>query len=77
MGEYKGYTLRESNGSFYPSKPRPYDDADYYYASSLDKVNWVIGYNGKRHASIKGDFRDVVDYLERLNKNIEPIMCHN
>ena len=77
MEGYKGYTLRESNGSFYPSKPRPYDVSDYYYASSLDCTSWTIGYKGKFHSSINGNFHDVVDCLEKLNKNIKPRMCHN
>lgn len=75
--EYKGYILRESNSLKYPFKARPYDDADYYYAKSVDGVHWIIGYKGKCHMNMNGNFEDVVDLLERLNKNIKPKMSHD
>ena len=75
--EDKGYVLKESNGIKYPFKARPYDDADYYYANSTDGTYWTIGYKGKRHSNINGQFEDVVNLLESLNKDIRPKMCHN
>ena len=77
MKEYKGYVLRKSNGLQYPFKARPYDNADYYCASSLDGRSWIIKYKGKHQVSIKGRFEDAVDLLEKLNKDIKPIICHN
>ena len=75
--EYKGYILREVNGVKYPFKPRPYDDADYYYAGSGDGKRWTIYFKGKYHYSINGNFYDIVDQLERLNQNINPKMIYN
>lgn len=74
---YKMYTLHESNGRLYPFKPRPYDDANYYYALSDDGITWVVAYNGKKHKTITGDWKQAVDLLEELNKDIKPRMCHN
>lgn len=77
MKKYKNYILREANGVQYPFKPRPYDNADYYYAKSYDGSLWIIGYKGKKYSEFKGSFEDVVDYLENLNTYIKPKMCYN
>lgn len=77
MEKYKGYELCITNGIYHPFKARPYDDADYYYAKSTNGTQWTIGYKGKHHMSIRGHFHDVVDLLEKLNKDIKPRMCHN
>lgn len=75
--EYKGYKLRKANdGSVYPFKARPYDEANYYYAKSLDEQHWTIGHKGKPHSEVIGSFQDIVDRLEDLNKDIRPQMCH-
>lgn len=29
-------------------KPRPYDDADYYYAKSFDKITWYLYFKGQK-----------------------------
>lgn len=76
--EYKGYELRSVQGVQYPFKPRPYDNAAYYGASSIDGLNWTIRYNGiGKPENFVGDFYAVVDMLEKLNKDIKPIICHN
>ena len=76
--EYKGYELRSVQGVQYPFKPRPYDNAAYYGASSIDGLNWTIRYNGiGKPEKFVGDFYAVVDALEKLNKDIKPIICHN
>jgi len=81
---YKGYELHCSGKAIYPFKPRPYDDASYYYAeadSSITdksgKYNWYIGFNGRYKQSYKGSFHEIVDLLEELNGKIEPSIIHN
>lgn len=77
VSEYKGYKLRKANdGSVYPFKARPYDEANYYYAKSSDEQHWTIGYIGKKYCEVIGSFQDVVDKLEDLNKDIHPQICH-
>lgn len=74
---YKGYALHESNGIKYPFKPRPYDDAHYYYASSIDGICWKIGYKGNTLRKADGTFESIVDILETLNENIKSKICIN
>lgn len=79
MEDYKGYKL-----SYYPkydnryqiSKPRPYDDADYYWAYTYDKENWRVVFKGKLVKQFKGNFKEVVDFIEEKNKDIKPKMMH-
>lgn len=83
---YNGYKLQ-----FYPKngklthfdrdryctfKARPYDDADYYWAYTYDKTNWVVVYKGKITQRFVGTFHKVVDLIESRNQNIKPIMVH-
>ncbi len=76
--EYKRYSLRSVDGKYYPFKARPYDDAEYYFATSYDNCKtWTIGYNGHPVDIFEGDFYAVVDRLEELNKNIKPKIIHN
>jgi len=76
MEEYKGYILRNRNGMLYTSKPRPYDDADYFWARSEDERHWKVIRKGRVIRNFVGCFEMVVDYLEYNNKSIKPIMVH-
>ena len=85
MEKYKGYELY-----YYPKdedhpvwdnryqtfKARPYDEAEYYWAYSYDKENWIVVYNRKRVQKFIGTFEQVVDLIEEQNKDIECRMCH-
>lgn len=74
---YKGYFLHSSKGVVYPFKARPYDEAEYYTATSKDGQSWNIQKGGRHIRVIVGDFYEVVDCLETLNVNIAPRICHN
>ena len=74
----KGYYLRYSdNNGYHVDKPRPYDDSDYYWATSEDGVHWRIIIGGKVHEKFKGEFPDLVERLEELNVTIQPRMLHH
>ena len=73
----KGYELRYSSDyGYHVTKPRPYDDADYYWAASEDGVHWRIIIGCKVHEKFKGEFPDLVERLEELNVAIKPRMLH-
>lgn len=55
---------------------RPYDDADYYWAYSYDKENWIVVYKGKQKQQFVGTFEQVVDLIEKQNQNIKSKMVH-
>lgn len=85
MCSYRGYKL-----NYYPKckeypmhdnryqtfKARPYDDEDYYWAYSYDKEDWKIVFKGKAVKQFKGNFEQVVDFIEDKNKDIKPIIIH-
>lgn len=85
MKNYKGYKL-----NYYPKnerypihdnryqtfKSRPYDDADYYWAYTYDKENWIAVFYGKIVKEFKGNFKEVVDFIEEKNKDIKPKIIH-
>lgn len=85
MNEYKGYKLK-----YYPKceqypnhdnryqifKTRPYDDAEYYWAYTYDKENWLVIYKGKVVQKFNGNFESVVDLIEEQNKNIKSKIVH-
>lgn len=85
MEEYRGYKL-----NYYPKcdrypthdnryqtfKARPYDDADYYWAYSYDKENWIVVYKGKQKQQFVGTFEQVVDLIEEQNQNIKGRYIH-
>ena len=74
----KGYELRYSGDNGYQvTKPRPYDDADYYWAAGVDYGHWDIIINGKVHEEFLGEFADLVERLEELNVAIQPRMLHH
>ena len=75
----RGYKLRFSNGynGYQVTKPRPYDDAQYYWATSEDGVHWRIILGGKVQGEFKGEFADLVERLEELNAAIQPRMLHH
>lgn len=76
--EYKGYSIREANGNKYRTyKPRPYDDADYYWALTEDKWSWDVYYQGRLVRKCVGTFKEVVEALEEYNSKIKPKMMHN
>lgn len=76
-----GYIGRKTNGKLSINKPRPYDDAEYYWALyDYDKLGWKIVYKGKvKNILLDEDYEidDVVDMLEMLNSSVEPKMVHN
>ena len=85
MDKYKGYEL-----NYYPKceeypthdnryqtfKARPYDEAEYYWAYSYDKENWIVVYNRKIVQKFVGTFEQVVDLIEEHNKDIKCRICH-
>ena len=85
MEEYRGYKL-----NYYPKcdrypthdnryqtfKARPYDNAEYYWAYSYDKENWIVVYKGKQKQQFVGTFEQVVDLIEEQNQNIKSKMVH-
>ena len=85
MEDYKGYKLNYyPKCEQYPShdnryqtfKARPYDDADYYWAYTYDKENWKIILKGKIIKQFKGSFKEVVDFIEEKNKDIQSNIIH-
>ena len=78
--EYRGYILRwyENSGVYQISKPRPYDDQEYYWAQA-DELDgeWKIVY---KRCIVKrlevDDWHDVIDELEIMNNDIKPKMVH-
>ena len=76
--EYKGYFLSETKeGTFYTFKPRPYDDSEYYWAKTTDKVNWIIVKDSRIQYKFKGTFIQLIDKLEELDKSIKASICRN
>lgn len=76
--EYKGYCLKEANSNKVRTfKPRPYDDADYYWAITEDKWSWDVYRQGRMVAKCVGTFREVVESLEEYNSKIKPKTMHN
>lgn len=68
---YKGYELRNrKDEKFQTFKARPYDDAEYYWALTDDKLHWNIIYNGKNIIKLIGTFEQIVNELERYNSKI-------
>lgn len=85
MDNYKGYKLNYyPKCEQYPShdnryttfKARPYDDADYYWAYTYDKENWIIVFKGKVVEQLNGTFEQVIDIIEEQNKNIKQKISH-
>ena len=71
-----GYRLRNNR----IDKPRPYDDASYYYAMTRDDgETWELFRDGKRASGISkcDGLDDAVAALLRSNSAIKPRMCHN
>lgn len=86
MENYNGYELRYYHKcKKYPShdnryqtfKARPYDDAEYYWAYTYDKENWVVVYNCKVVVkNFVGSFENVIDFIEEKNKVIKVRISH-
>ena len=85
MEKYKGYELNyypkceeypTHDNSYQTFKARPYDEAEYYWAYSYDKENWIVVYNRKRVQKFVGTFEQVVDLIEEQNKTIKCRICH-
>lgn len=75
---YRGYELHDRNdGKFQTSKARPYDDAEYYWALTNDKLHWNIIYKGKNRYEWAGTFEQIVDELENYNSKISARIIHN
>lgn len=76
-----GYIARKQNGKISINKPRPYDDAEYYWALYDDvKQGWKIVFKGKVKNILldeDNEIEDVVDLLEMLNSSIKPVIVHN
>ena len=82
---YKKHTLRHYpksdqhpnwDGKYIPKKPRPYDDAEYWWAYSYDMLNWYVIFKGECRKELQGTFEEIVDLLEEINKNIKPKIYH-
>jgi len=61
------------------SKPRPYDDASYYYGIDGSNGMWKICKDGKVVDTIEVDssLDEVAEHLQMVNSAITPKMCHN
>jgi hypothetical protein len=69
----KGYGLRYSDDNGYQvTKPRPYDDAKYYWAAGEDYGHWDIIIDDKVQEEFRGEFTNLVERLEELNATIQP-----
>jgi len=60
-------------------KARPYDDANYYYAITLDSSEtWYICKNGKKIKEIEfDDISEISEELNMVNSTIKSIIIHN
>ena len=85
MEDCKGYKLNHypkceqyptHDNRYQTFKARPYDDADYYWAYTYDKENWRVIFKGKLVKQFKGNFKEVVDFIEEKNQDIKPRMIH-
>lgn len=75
---YKGYILCErTDNKFQTYKSRPYDDADYYWARTEDKLHWDIIYKGRKRYEWVGTFEQIIDELENFNSKISAKIIHN
>ena len=73
----KGYELKYSDNKGYQvTKPRPYDDANYYWATGVDYGYWYIIINRMVYEEFLGEFEDLVERLEELNATIQPRILH-
>ena len=60
------------------NKPRPYDDASYYYGINGGNGVWKICKDGKVVDTIEVEtLDDVAEHLQMINSAIKPRMCHN
>ena len=60
------------------NKPRPYDEANYYYAIEKSDGIWDIRRDGKLVDTIEVESNDeVAEHLNMVNSAIKPRMCHN
>ena len=85
MEDYKGYKLNyylkceqypAHDNRYQTFKARPYDDADYYWAYTYDKENWRVIFKGKMIKQFKGSFKEVVNFIEEKNKDIQSRIIH-
>ena len=67
----------ETMEKFQIFKARPYDDAEYYWALTDDKLHWNIIYKGKKRYEWVGIFEQIVDELENYNSKISAKIIHN
>lgn len=77
-----GYVAKKTNGQLSINKPRPYDDADYYWALyDENKEGWKIIFKGKTvDIMLDSDIEDIDEVAEMLamvNGPIQPRMMHN
>lgn len=72
--------LNGLNPRYKLDRPRPYDDASYYWANSFDNENWYIHfgntYNLSKAELIVGT-DNAINKLIELNKNIKSKIIHN
>ena len=59
-------------------KISPYDEAEYYWAYSYDKTNWLVIYKGRTVFSVDHKTEDeMIDILEEYNHKIKTRIGHN
>ena len=58
-------------------KPRPYDDADYYYAQSFDKITWYLYFKGSKIGVETRGIENTNNALVSFNSDIQSKMVHN
>lgn len=58
-------------------KPRPYDDADYYYAMSFDKITWYLYFKGTKIGVETRGAEITNNTLIAFNSGIQSKMMYN
>ncbi len=58
-------------------KHRPYDDADYYYAKSFDKITWYLYFKGTKIGVETRGIENTNNALIAFNSDIQSRMIHN
>ena len=74
-----GYVMKHyQNGAQQVSKPRPYDDAEYYWAVVDNDDNFTVIKCGKViNIEVYEELTDISDFLEMINSTIKPRIVHN
>lgn len=58
-------------------KSRPYDDSDYYYAKSFDKITWYLYFKGQKIGVETREIENTNNILIAFNSDIQSKMIYN